>query len=128
MTKDAYFNSSKFENELLKKYNLRLEHQNNNLSIQFKNLNNQYIILSKSFENKINNFINYNLLEFQQFNSKNINEFNEMKNNFDILINNYKNLKNDYLKLKLEYDQNKKKEREKENQSILNNLKFFTWL
>ena len=101
MTKDTYFNSSKFENELLKKYNLRLEHQNNNLSMQFKNLNNQYIILSKSFENKINNFINYNLLEFQQFNSKNINEFNEMKNNFDILINNYKNLKNDYLKLKL---------------------------
>lgn len=128
MSEFRYFNSKNFENELLKKYNLRLEQQNSNLCLQFKILNNQYTYLSKNFENKINTFINNNLLEFQQINNKNIKDYNELKNDFNSLINNYKILKKDYLKLKLEYDQNKKNEIDKENQSILYNLKFFSWL
>lgn len=125
MDKCQYFNCKMFENELLKKYNLRLENQNNNLTKQFKNLNNQYSILSDIFEYKINYFINHNLLEFQKINIKNKNDYDELHTNYKILINNYNNLKDDYFQLKLEFEQSKKKD---ENQSLLYNLKFFNWL
>lgn len=128
-----YFKTHEFKMDLLEKYNLYLERINNKL---YKNI--LSLIYNQEFNN--NNFkslINKTILDFNKFSSSNLANYKILEDDLNNLTNSYNELINDYVILKNKYKNTfnniEDDEMEKPNQlsgfnSIIYNLKLFSWL